>query len=88
MAARLTNELRNEIAAHPRQAVPIFDEQNDKVYFLVDEKFLQSAAEHDEQSRNRLLALLQEGFNGKEVSEEDGEARIRQKMQDIANKNE
>jgi len=87
MIARLTNELRDEIASHPRQAVPVFDDQNNKVYFLVDEKFLQGATEHDEQSRQRLLALLEEGFNGEEVSEKEGEARIRQKMQEITNKN-
>ena len=87
MAAKLTNEQRNDIAANPRQAVPVVDDQDDKVYYLVDEAFLLGAAEHDEKSRQRLQALIQEGFEGKEVSAEEGEARIRRKMQSIADKN-
>lgn len=86
MATKLTNEQRNDIAANPRQAVPVVDDQNDKLYYLVDESFLLGAAEHDEQSRQRLKALLKEGFEGKEVSAEEGEARIRRKMQSIADK--
>ncbi len=87
MAAKLTNEMRDEIAANPRQAVPVVDDQDDKVYYLVDEAFLLGATEHDEQSRRRLLALLQEGFGGKEVSAKEGEARIRRKMQSISDSN-
>ena len=86
MTTKLTNEQRNDIAANPRQAVPVVDDQDNKVYYLVDEAFLLGAAEHDEQSRGRLLALIQEGFEGKEVSAEKGEARIRRKMQSIAEK--
>ena len=40
MAAKLTNEQRNDIAANPRQAVPVIDDQDDKMYYLVDEAFL------------------------------------------------
>jgi hypothetical protein len=86
MAAKLTNEQRNDIAAHPRQAVPVVDDQDNKVYYLVDEEFLLGAAEHDEQSRERLLALIREGFDGEEVSAEEGEARVRRKMQSISDK--
>ena len=86
MTAKLTTEQRNDIAANPRQAVPVVDDLDNKVYYLVDEAFLLGAAEHDEQSRQRLLALIQEGFDGKGVSAEEGEARIRRKMQSIADK--
>ncbi len=86
MATKLTNELREEIAANPGQAVPIVDDQDNKVYYLVDEAFLQGTMERDEQSRSRLLALILEGFDGEEVSAEEGEARIRRKMQTIADK--
>lgn len=87
MAAKLTNEQRNDIAANPRQAIPVVDDQDDKVYYLVDEAFLLGVTGHDEQSRQRLQAMIHEGFEGKEVSAEEGEARIRRKMQSIADKN-
>jgi hypothetical protein len=86
MAAKLTDEQRNDIAANPRQAIPVVDEQDNKVYYLVDEAFLLGAAERDEQSRQRLLALIREGFDGEEVSAEEGETRIRRKMQSITDK--
>ena len=86
MAAKLTNEQRNDIAANPRQAVPVVDDQENKVYYLVDEDFLLGAAEHDQQSRELLLALIKKGFDGDEVSAEEGEARIRRKMQSISDK--
>jgi len=86
MATKLTNEQRNDLAANPRQAIPVVDDRDNKVYYLVDEAFLLGAAEHDGQSHQQLLALIQEGFEGEEVSAEEGEARIRRKMQSIAEK--
>jgi len=42
IATKLTNEQRNDIAANPRPAVPVIDDQDDKVYYLVDEAFCPS----------------------------------------------
>jgi hypothetical protein len=86
MATKLTNEQRNDIAANPHQAVPVVDDQADKVYYIVDEDFLLGAGEHDEESRQRLRALIQEGIDGPHVSREVGDARIRGKMQQYADK--
>jgi len=42
--------------------------------------------EYDEPFRAKLQALIQEGFAGEELSAEEGEARIRRKMQSISSK--
>jgi len=90
MAAKLTNEMRIELAAHPGEAVPIVDEQANKVYFLVEEASLHHmqglTVEQDEASRQRLKALLQEGIDADHVSAEEGEARIRRVVQGYADK--
>jgi len=86
MASKITSELRNDIEANPHQAVPVVDDQTGKVYYLVDEDFLLGAGVHDEQSRQRLRTLIQEGIDGGHVSREEGDARIRAKIQQYADK--
>jgi hypothetical protein len=77
MATKLTDEQRNEIAASPRQAVPVVDAQSGKTYYVVDDEFLFGQLEQDEHVRQRLTALLEEGFASGEVSEEKAHARMR-----------
>jgi len=86
MAAKITNEQRNDLAANPHQAVPVVDDQSNRVYYLVDEDFLLGTGEHDEASRQRLRALIQEGIDSPHVSRAEGDARIRAKMQQYADK--
>lgn len=86
MAAKLTNEQREDLTANPHQAVPVVDDQTKRVYYLVDEGFLLRAGEHDETSRQRLRALLQQGIEGPHVSREEGDARIRGKMEHFSDK--
>ena len=91
MAAKLTNEMRDEIAAHPGQAVPVVDDQVDKVYVLVEESswlHLQGlAAEQDAESQRRLQALIQEGIDAEHIPAEEAEARIRRVVQGYADSN-
>lgn len=86
MASKLSNELRQEIAANPGQAVPLFDDQANKTYYVVDEDFLFQGIEQDAASRARLLALIREGEEGPEVSREEGFARIRAKIEQFKDK--
>ena len=86
MATKLSDDLREEIAANPHQAVPLIDDQSGKVYYVVDEDFLLGSGERDESSLRRLRDLLQEGINGPHVSREEGDARIRAKIQQYADK--
>jgi hypothetical protein len=82
--------LRDEIAAHPGKAVPVVDDQANKVYFLVEEASLLHmqglAAEQDEESQRRLKALIQEGIDVDHVSGEEGEAAIRRIVQTYSDK--
>lgn len=80
MASKLSNELRQEIAANPGQTDPLIDDQSKKTYYLVGEDFLFQGLEQDEASRARLLALIREGDAGPEVSREEGFARTRAKI--------
>ncbi|QEG34069.1 hypothetical protein [Bythopirellula goksoeyrii] len=86
MAAKLSPELRQEIADNPGQAVPLVDELSNRTYFVVGEEFLFLAVEQDKASRARLLALLQEGEESAEVSREEGFARMRAKVQELKDK--
>lgn len=80
MASKLSNELRQELAANPGQGVPLIDDQANKTYYVVGEDFLFQGIEQDETSRARLLELIREGDAGPEVSREEGFARIRSKI--------
>jgi len=40
MTAKIANEQQNDLAANPHQAVPVVDDQSNRVYYLVDETFL------------------------------------------------
>ena len=86
MASKLTNEQREELAANPHQAIPIVDEQSGSTYYLVGEDFLLGTGERDEKSRERLRELIQEGIDAPHVSREAGDARIRAKIQQFADK--
>ncbi len=77
MTAKLTDELRDEIAANPKQAVPIVDDQSGKVYYVVDDEFLFGKVEQDAESRQHLIGLIEEGFASGEISEEEAHERMR-----------
>ena len=72
MAADITDEMRNEIAAHPGEPVPIIDRQSQKVYYLVEE------------NTPLLKALIQEGIASPEVSAEEAFAQLRQRAAEIS----
>jgi hypothetical protein len=76
MAAKLTNEQRDEIIANPHQAVPVVDDQSGKTYFVVEREFLFDSVESDSASRERLLQLLDEGEQSGEVSKDDAHTRM------------
>lgn len=77
MATKLTSELRDEIAANPHQAVPMIDEQSGKVYYVVDDEFLFGQIEQNEESRQRLKTLIEEGFASGKVPEAEAHERMR-----------
>ena len=72
MAAKLTDEMRNEIAAYPGQPVTVIDEQGQKVYYLVEE------------NAPLLRALIQEGIDSPKVPAEDAHARLRQRASELS----
>lgn len=86
LASKLSNELRQESAAIPGQAVALIDDQANKTSYVVGEEFLFQGLEHDEVSRDRLLALLREGDAGPEVSREEGFVRMRAKIDQFNDK--
>jgi|GEM_PF-6104670 len=77
MASKLSNEQRSDVVANPHQAVPIVDEQSGKTYYIVDDVFLFGQVEEDEQSRQQLIAMIEDGFASGEVPEEEAHARMR-----------
>lgn len=83
MATELTEQQRDEIAANPHQAVPVVDATSGKTYFVVDEEFLLHDG-YDEPTRERLRALIQQGIEAPHVSREEGDARIRAKISQLA----
>lgn len=90
MTARLTDEMRRQVAAHPGQAVPVLDEQAHKTYYLIDEASLQRlqglGRDEDGAIRERLRNLIKEGIQSEHVSAEEAEARIRKAIQGYADR--
>ncbi len=80
MASKLSNELREEIAANPHQAVPVIDEESGKVYYVVDDEFLFGKVEQNAESFEQLKKRVEEGFASGEVSEEDARTRMRKSI--------
>lgn len=72
MAANITDEIRNEIAAHPGEPVPIIDKQCQKVYYLIEE------------NTPILKALIEEGIASPEVPAEEAFAHLRQRAAEIS----
>ena len=86
MGAKLSEDLRREIDENPGQAVPLVDERTGKTYYVCDADFLLGPGEHDEASRQRLIALIEEGLASPKVPKEEAEARIRAKLATITDK--
>ncbi len=72
MAAKITDEMRNEIAAHPGEPVTVLDDQGHKVYYLVEE------------NTPLLRALIQEGIDSPKVPAEQAHARLRKKAVELS----
>ena len=72
MAADITDEMRNEIAAHPGEPVPIIDRQSNEVYNLVGE------------NTPLLKALIQAGIASPKVSAEETFAQMRQRAAELS----
>ena len=77
MAAKLTNEQRDDLAANPHQAVPVVDEKTGKTYYVCDEAFLFGEGKQGELSRQQLKALIEEGIASGKVEKEEAHARMR-----------
>lgn len=74
MAARITDEMRNEIAARPGEPVTVIDEQGKKVYYLVEE------------NTPLLRALIQEGIDSPEIPAEEAFSELRNRAVEISQK--
>lgn len=72
MAAKITDEMRSEIAAHPGEPVTVIDEQGKKVYYLVDE------------NTPLLRALIHEGIDSPEIPAEEAFTQLRQRAAGIS----
>lgn len=85
MDVKLTNEMRDALAAHPGQAVPIVDDESKRKYFLVEETSLLHlqglAVQQNQASHQKLQALIQEGIRSDHVAAEVAESRIRKVIQ-------
>ena len=71
MTTKLTDEQRKAVEACAGQPVVVADETTHKIYYLLNEEAfahlrgLQAA--HDEASRAKLRALIEEGIRGGEI---------------------
>lgn len=65
MQAKLTEEQRSAMAAHPGVPIPIIDDDTEQTYYLISERsltHLENAANlASESSRQRLQKLIEEG---------------------------
>ena len=90
MPLKLTPEQQADLSAHAGQAVPIQDDQGNIVCYLVDVSsflHLQSLSQtQDEQSRQKLQSLIQEGMDSPDVPAAEAHQRIRQMAKEASEK--
>lgn len=75
MTARLTDELRNEVAAHPGEPVLVVDDASAAKYFLVSEARLMHleaiAGEESKATLSKLQGLIAEADASPEIEADD-----------------
>lgn len=86
MSTNFSDDLRRQLAENPGQAVPLVDEQSNRTYYVVGEDFLFDGIEHDPITKQRLLAMLEEGEKCGEVSKEEGLARMQSTIDKFKNR--
>lgn len=88
MHAKLSEELRNALDQSSDRALPVDDDLNQKVYYLVsEESFLHLQglqAEHDEKCREQLKKLIDEGISSAAVPAHEAFARLRSFAQELS----
>jgi hypothetical protein len=70
MATKITSQQREELYASHGQPVPVEDDENRSLYYLVPADYLHA-------SHEQLKALIQEGIGSKHVAAEDAENELR-----------
>ena len=78
MAAKLTDEQRSEIAAHPGEPIPLQDGNGHIVCYLVTTIALDNLQE--------LRRLIQEADDSSDVPADEAHARIRQTAVEVSEK--
>ncbi len=90
MATKITPEQQAVLQANSGQAVPMLDDRGNIVSYMVDvSSFVQLqglSKEQDEQSLQKLKALIQDGIDSPGVPAEEAHERIRQMACDAAQK--
>ena len=80
MAAKITDEMRSEIAAHPGEPVPVVDDTNNAKFYIVTEARLTHleavAGEESEATTARLRELIAAGDASPDVPADEARERI------------
>ncbi len=87
MTAKLTSEIRDALRANPGQPLPIEDAESQKIYVLIEQdeylqlNSLQSDLLQDKDSRNRLIAQIEDGIgSGPSIPADEVFADLRRRV--------
>ena len=91
MAAKLTPEQRDALKAHSGHAVPVEDDESKETYYLVTApSYLHMQGligQHDQQCREQLRQLVEEGINSPGVPADEALARLRATAKELSKTN-
>ncbi len=89
MNIRLSEEQRIALDQASDRALPVNDDLNQRVYYLVsEESFLHLKglqAEHEQECRDQLKNLIEEGISSPGIPAEEAFARLRSVAQGLSN---
>jgi DNA-binding LacI/PurR family transcriptional regulator len=77
MALKMTSEQRDELIASHGQPVPVVDEQDQQIYYLV-------AADYLHASQEQLRALIEEGIASRRIPADEAEDHLRRYAEQLA----
>ena len=91
MHSKLTPEQREAIAAQPGVPIPVFDDQGEKFYYLIEESSLRHlegiAGEQSQKSLAQLRELIQDGIDSPDVPANIVYAELRKKAAEASQTN-